>query len=84
MGSEDNIRRLRRPMDSGPEDRNVFEELEEYERELAEWHERRKNRNPAAGKTKTSELNMDNKGYIWRRPSGKRPGGRGYSGPNDT
>lgn len=72
MKPEDNIRRLRS---------NVFEELDEKERELSEWHARRKNRIPAQGKTKTSQLNEGNRGYIWDRT---QPRIKRRSGPNDT
>lgn len=73
MKPEDNIRLLL----TG----NVFEELDQYERELEESKERRKNRVPAQGRTKTSELNERNQGYIWARRQKSLPR---RSGPNDT
>lgn len=80
MASEDNIRRLRRP--ASPPEPNAFEELDEHERQLAEWHERRKNRIPAQGKTKTAELSNEKRGYLWEE--GRINKLRKRSSPSDT
>lgn len=82
MSPEDNIRVLRRTQSAAPV--NIFELLdqeEERKKELEAWHERRKNRVPAQGKTKTAELNDDNRGYIWARRQKPLPP---RSGKNDA
>jgi hypothetical protein len=74
MATEDNIRRLRQP------EKNVFEELEEHEREMKDWAERRKGQSRFVP-GKTAELNIGNRGYIWAR--GQRPAKK-RSSPSDT
>jgi hypothetical protein len=74
MASEDNIRRLRQP------EKNVFEEMEEHEREMKDWAERRRGQSRFVP-GKTAELNIENRGYIWAR--GQRPTKK-RSSPSDT